>query len=210
MASMIRVGQSFTDHTECQNAIKTYLTEHNLSFRAKRSEPKNVNYVCSTNLKQNTDPSTCQFYVKAGPDRDGFTIKKIRPHTYPHSTHDSWPTAANSRLWAERYLEAYKINNDIKAKEVRTRERVNYGNKISQRASYRILRKVKLKIQGDEADDFRQLPALERRLKEINDHNYIDLEFFRFGLPITRGRGTKQRTQNVKKGTFKRFFIAPA
>jgi hypothetical protein len=105
-------------------------------------------------------------------------------------THQNFRLTYSAKFLAERHRQAVVDNREILPSQIRSTERIQFGNaNISYQQAWRTREVLRLEIEGDEAKSFRRIPGLLNAWTTEDSDNYGILE--------------------CENGQFKWIFIAP-
>ena len=180
----MQLGDRFDSIDAARNAIKAFVLDQGESYKTILSDKKRFIIGCKD--------GACKFRIRATRStKRPVSITILDLYTCTPAVYYKARQPQSIGYLAEHHRAAMIDNRDITPAQLRSSERLEYGNTISYLQAHRTIKAVIRQVEGSEAESFSKFVHYGQRIKDSDPNNYYHLE-------------------TDDEGHFQAFFCAPA
>ena len=168
-AIMIALADVFPTMQEAKDSINRHVLDEGESYKVYKSDKTRHIVVCKD--------STCDFKIRASfLKKKGVQITIMTPHSCNPTIH--YKNKQSSALWflKDHHRLAVIDNRDITPAQIRSDERLRFGNNINYRQAHRVKEALLIEIEGNEADCFAKFPAYIEAIIAADENALCQIE----------------------------------
>ena len=172
--AMVQLNDEFSSIDVARTAIKAHVLDEGESYKTIASDQKRFIIACKD--------TTCKFRIRATRSKkEVVSITIFEPHSCSPAVHYKSKQSQSVSYLLAHHRALIVDNCNITVAQIRSNERLQFGNNISYKQAYRTIQAVLLELHGDEASCFAKFPAYIERYEAADPHNFARLAIAKSG-----------------------------